>query len=636
MLAALGSRNSPIRRRLQPTLRALQSALPADAQRHWAESREFLGGEFEWAYVVPEYETPDGFTPCPLISEHVDGELAVLAYGDMHDGRAHGTCASRVAEAYAKSGAASVTELNGNFGALVLDLRTRVLHLACDLVGRRRLRYVRTSDGVIVASHDAAALVAAGEAPEWDFTSAASVVGFGFSLDGKSLLRNVHVNASSSVDRFVRSSGGTRHTTEQSRSPLQPRRLDAGDTHGLLDLRRRCVDAMDDYFLSRWDGESTVRASMTAGLDSRSALALIRPHVPSDRLTTQTAGAACDLEVETARQVSELYGYPHQVVSPAPTTEHFEANLRYRAFHFNGMTNAKRCFVQHPGYRKGPLRAGGEFGETLRGFYYAKLEGDVFASPTALRERGVEVPHRAWARAALLDGHLDFGDRYPERADLRERVVDRLDAVLGRYEASSSDGRDILDSFYIHQRLAEWALASQLPEDQWRCAVFGSTELARLSFQFPCPMGASALHEHLIRERLPESLPVPINGTHVFGPVVSSGAGSSAADTERATPRVDASAVRPHRAVHSTQSTMMSQLISVGRHPFPRGASFADELVGGRALRELLEPRQLSERETQALGFLWMMTEFSSLIHACDVEVGGSLSRGSAVPASPA
>ena len=65
----------------------------------------------------------------------------------------------------------------------------------------------------------------------------------------------------------------------------------------------------------------------------------------------------------------------------------------------------------------------------------------------------------------------------------------RLDDELHRYKAWSNNGHDLLDYFYLYERVGHWAPGSRSPGDEWRCGIFGAPELASLAFRFPAPIG---------------------------------------------------------------------------------------------------------------------------------------------------
>jgi len=125
------------------------------------------------------------------ISEAVEEQYAVCAYGDVFSS-APASAAKLILNAWAEGGVAKVLELNGNFGAVVLNRIEGAVYLVSDLIGHRALRYWHDDSVFIVSPHDLALVATGLVPPHFDYESLTSIAEIGWSIRGKSLIRNIN------------------------------------------------------------------------------------------------------------------------------------------------------------------------------------------------------------------------------------------------------------------------------------------------------------------------------------------------------------------------------------------------------------------------------------------------------------
>jgi hypothetical protein len=568
----------------------------------------------------------------PLLSEWLSDDLAVLVYGEIYAVKHSQLAAEHVQQTYRQHGSAGVARLDGNFSAVVLDRQTRRITLICDRIGRRALRWHASSGSLWVSSSDVCLAALAPRELQPDLVSLASIAGVDWSLGGKSLLQGVRNLTPFQVEIFdVSQSDRVTHRSEATPPLCNAPRLGSRHSAELSRLRDEALGHLDDYFRHCWGGKLDVQISLSAGLDSRAALAVVRPQVSAAQLRVLTQGQDGDLEVSTASRISKLYGYDHTVVQPARSREHFEERLRRLAFYRNGDGDSKRCFSVVTAERPKHFAAGGEYGEIVRGYYYNGARGLY------------QTTDVAWARQ-LLERKFKRRKRYPlSDSAIASAVQQRLDDELDRYKGWSSSGHDLLDYFYLYERVGHWAPGSRSPADEWRCGVFGAPELASLAFRFPAPIGHYArIQQWLIKQRLPETRFIPLNGNQFVDTLGWPGAPYLSAGWRQLSQRLSRSVVRfglrlpPLSSVATAEGAMMKELLCEGRHSFSGASSTTALLFGRERLNLWLAEQQAGKAHGALLGPLWTAEEFFKLcaelrreLSAVTVSSGNSAAPGS-------
>ncbi len=426
---------------------------------------------------------PSGTVGLPVLDEHVDDEQAVLVFGDLT-----GVPEDETARRIAREGVEDASELDGSFGAVVVHRPTGQVNLLTDCLGSRALRYFAGEDFLLAAPHDLTLLASGLVEVSLDLVSVASSVTTGWSLRGRSLLRGV---ATSRPDERVHWQHGALRREET--FLIDPgRRIAVGDKRRI----RQQVEAMAEVaregaraFASRWPQAGI---QLTAGMDSRAAMAAILPSLDRERTFVQTTGYPNSPDVRTARRIAEHYGLTFKRTEPqAPSSGGFLKTVDLFAFSMNGDTNAKRAPQVDGTYaeRDSALSWGGA-AAIFRGHYYSR---------TANRPLGLQDALDKF-RTARSGRHLAFDPR------VEEGLARRVEETVRHYAGASTDGYDILDLLYAQERACVWdALKDRFT---WTSTAFWTPfrdrRLVRMAYRLPAPISEYArIHETLIRQTLP-------------------------------------------------------------------------------------------------------------------------------------
>jgi hypothetical protein len=446
-----------------------------------------------------------------LITEAVDDEIAVLSYGALFEESQAASVAAAVAAAWRSGGPARVRALDGCFGALLIDRRDGTLFLLSDSIGRRALRYSVLPDAILVSTHDLPIVATGLCPPDLDLLSAASVLTFGWSIGPTSLVRGIQP---CDPNEYVRWSN---RKIERVWDPLirTCARLEQGDSGGRIGK----VDQMIE--LTRANTRRFVRdhlevdVDLTAGLDSRAVLAIALSIQPRPRMTAVTAGRH-STDVRIARLLARLYRIPHRASVPSTRdTAAFLVNLRLWAYAMNGITHGKRAVDTPPILTGRSPTLSGTGGEVYRGFYY----GD-------LRDQDLVQERPATAAQALID-------RYSRRtlgwldADLLRDLTERHLLHFERFTRISGIVADLLDLFYVQERLGRWALDARCFWLAPTLAPFESPQMVRLGFQLPPPLSNHMLlHKTILRQHARAAFYLPVNQRYLLPLSKHTGSGS--------------------------------------------------------------------------------------------------------------
>jgi hypothetical protein len=449
-----------------------------------------------WATLVPES------APSALTLAQSEG-VTTLVLGDVF---ARGSAAQNVAEAFRAGGAEAVAGLDGCFGAVVIDTRAGPVWVASDLLGRLALRLARRHDEWFISPHDACLVAAGAAAIEFDPITLVSSAVVENSLEARSLLKGIIGLEGNHIGR-IDLSGELSHR----RVPKLDfsARLDARDQRGMRSLREDAVDRCVEAAKHLLEHRRSVRASLTAGLDSRAALAILLGAGARSRLHTVTSGGDRSLDFRTAQRVARLASVGHSRLTPSPATaDAFVEHGRLWAFVMNGDTDAKRAARPLPRWTRGDTTGiEGTAGEVYRGYYYQYfgLTGTITNDPRRAAQIMLSRRFRRFKGVPLASESL--------RAGLAERV----ERVFDEYASLSPTGSDLVDLFYIFERCAHWG--ARAFRGSWSHTInpFLVPSALRTAYRLPAPVGrTSAFHAIAIRRYFPEAYWVPINGGNLL------------------------------------------------------------------------------------------------------------------------
>lgn len=257
-------------------------------------------------YVLPEsnsgwlYISPPENSNYPPISTVVDSEFSVLAFGHIAD-NAGASLAEAILSAWKAREIIGVRELEGCFSAVITNRKTGKVTLISDPVGQRTLRYCAADQMLFVSPHEVP-LVATGYIPmEFDYVSAASIASVKWSLRGKSLLKKIETCHPA---EYVNYSNG-KIEIKSAEIINHESRISVHDTRALKQHREQMIEVAQSH-LQTLINESEVKLSLTAGIDSRVVLSLLLSVVSPSVLRAITNGGPQSLDVQVARQLSEI------------------------------------------------------------------------------------------------------------------------------------------------------------------------------------------------------------------------------------------------------------------------------------------------------------------------------------------
>ncbi len=439
---------------------------------------------------------PDGTALPSLVSQAVEETHAVIAYGQVEGAPA---AAHAVLDAWRRGGAQAVRELEGVFGAVVVDRREGAVTLISDAVGQRSLYYHAGGGALIVSPHDLA-LLSTGDCPaRFDLTSAAGIAAAGWSFGGRSLLKEVSYCHPAG---FVQRRDG--RITWVSTPVLEPAsRIEKGDRKAIALQFERMFERLRNSAKTFAGDAPTVYTDLTGGFDSRAVLALLLSAVAPSRIQAVCSGDSESPDVRIAASVAGRYGIPlERQVPELVSTDAYLSNTDLRAFAMNGATNSKRSIGPAPRFENETRpHAWGGAGEMYRRSYY-------HAFPKRL-----PLTHQEALDILKKKSRIEMLSR--QRPELARSVAARFNQSVDNCASVSPDGYDIMDLFMLYERTAVWGAMSKrfdwLNRGLW--CPYLSPQLVRDAYRMPSPLGDhTPIHEVLLRRYMPRAFWTPING----------------------------------------------------------------------------------------------------------------------------
>lgn len=444
-----------------------------------------------WWSIVPR---ADQGTPEAQISEHVTAELAVLAFGELALVRGVAT-AAHIAAVWRRGGLAAVRELDGSFGAVIVDRLRRQVWCATDCVGRRYLRSCQSAGMLLVSPHDIP-LIATGVlgAPVLDPLVAAGMVVYKNTIHNRSLVRGIETI---SPLETVRWHAGV---LERRFAPVLTTvgRPDAADHRGVARHLERMLEEMREEARLRIDAADAVHLDLTAGIDTRAVLGLMLSLGMKDRLRAATLGEPGSQDVRVARALAQACGltWRHEVPELAVSPDDFLTHCDLRAFFMNGDTSSKRAMGPPPTYPDARrVQVGGRSGPTCRSWQYESE--DQWTWPTSVSREAGMAPF--YARFHDECGRYPWADAaFPLHVRAALREIDRP------YQPISGNGHDLLYLTHLYERERGWGgMPGRLPWLRDRWSPIETTRLIRNVFRLPPPIGRTCrVHEILVRRHL--------------------------------------------------------------------------------------------------------------------------------------
>jgi hypothetical protein len=470
-----------LRKAIRITKRMMPS-LGLEMEVHERRIPEINGG---WFYMMPR------IGKAPLITECADSQGAVIVFGELY-GNPRNNAAEMVLEKWRAEGPDGVRLMDGCFSAVLVDLAAGAIHLCTDLLGHRSVRFFNNNHLFIASPHDISIVATGCCAGEIDLVSAASVVSFDWSLEGRSLLREV---SAQHPNELITWRGGT--LTRQYKPVLNSEGTLDERNHGALNRHLKVMTSHAIENVRTFCGdEPTIKMDLTAGIDSRAVLAILLSSVGAERVKAFTAGERDARDVKMARRLARTYRINHGYGLPEKIDYNtFYQYCRLRAFLMNGDTDGKRAAAPLPAYDETPNLHGGG-GGIFKGVYYY---------PDLYRQYSNNSPDDQQVLDTLEEKHNRFKTLPWSDDNLTKKLRERLSKIVDSYSAISNCGWDKLDLFHMYERYGRWG--SMVPRSTWeprRFSPFCSPTLINDGFKLPRPIaGGLRLHKALIKDALP-------------------------------------------------------------------------------------------------------------------------------------
>ncbi len=448
----------------------------------------------------------------PLITSAMTDRFIVISYGDP---LSHNSlpAAQAILDEWQQGGAGAVGELNGNFGAVIMDRRERVIHLASDLIGHRALRYWH-GDGAFATSPHDLALFSTGLIPaDFDYQQAAALIVNGWSWEGKSLLR--HISNGRGGDSIRWDGEQLQHRPAQMIDPLK--RIESNDKRAIKRNFEHLIDEARDNVRAVVKSAPVIHTELTAGEDSRAVLSLLLTETRPEQIVAITDGKQESLDASVARQIARMYGVRHLILETETRyaeLEDFRQGVEGYAFAMNANANA---MYSATGRRKIEAAAGrvtctGAGSEVFRGAY--TYDPILTSRPPQTAMEAVPPLSRSRLVSQLPWSAAEYSEA------IRARAASCIEGVASETEG----GYDLLDLYYLRERYAVWGgLVSRSYSARKRFAPLISSRLVRAAYRMPTPMRAhSAYMRECIRRFTPRAYWVHVNGKK-FLPLLNAG-----------------------------------------------------------------------------------------------------------------
>ena len=547
-----------------------------------------------------------------LFDQFVTPEIAVVVYGNLFGSNPQ-FFARRIANTWTNGGSDAVHQMNGLFSAVIIDRRFKYLYLLSDAIGSRTCRYRIGSKGSLhISTHDVPLVAAGGFKPELDRTSVASSISYDWSVGGQSLLKGViaadpfHHYIWTGTEGIRKIPASTLVAEERIPSLQSPQASATIDE--MIALMSDAVDAAANK-------AKGVCVDLTAGLDSRAVLAMAIKTLGPKKVRGRTNGSPKTDDAKIGRQLAAMVGIPHSMLKPvgelAKTAPYFIDTVAYG---LNGDYCSKS--VWQPPHSHDDLQwrhLSGAGGEIYRGFYYpSQSTGGVSA---------------ASAFEALSSKRFDRSYKLPwvSPEDL-PNVHERVQRILEGLSRISPQTLDVLDLFYIHERVAHWGVHQEKhPLRSTSVSPFKQPEMARLALTLPPGAGRDEyLHSALIHRYAPQLTWVLINGKRILLPFEASWTARLRRFIAMSNVKYRKSAYecipwRLRQLLRSDVDHFMANIFSTALKDYTRDSLLSEDSIGlaifsRQGLVSMLEGHNKLDEYTEEIGLLLTMNSWWRIV----------------------
>lgn len=328
-------------------------------------------------------------------------------------------------------------KIQGFFALLIVDLRSRCVHVVTDRCGSLHMFYRQLSDGYAVCS-SSAALALCGKS-ELDPVAVHEFLATGIIYEDRSLWADVKKIAPASVLTIDRH--GAHSTQYWNFSMVRAESLD------LNEAAEKIYTGLVDTLNALPTGSQPLVSDLTGGYDSRLLLAgLLNADQP---FKTTVSGSVNQPDVVVAGQIASQFQFQHQhVVSHSvPSTEEFNSALsmtdgEYDAYDYSRILHTHRLLSANHS-----MSLNGSFGELARGYWWELLW------PQLAKHQPLDAELVATRRFAAASYNKSIFEQKTQ-FDLREHMTE----VVGRSvkHISSFPNTSQMDCVYFTMRMQRW------------------------------------------------------------------------------------------------------------------------------------------------------------------------------------
>jgi asparagine synthase (glutamine-hydrolysing) len=304
----------------------------------------------------------NSFSDCmPVMSDRRD--LLLVFYGEHFSrSKTPGSGDARhILDLYRSKGESFLTELNGWFTGVLVDLNERKTVLFNDRFGMQRLYYHESQDAFFFCSEAKSILHASPATRAIDPEGLAQFVAFDCTLGGKSLFKDISILPGGSCWTFGRS------VTCRKERYYNPEILESLEPIASEQVLGRLQDTLRQAMPPYLEASQEVAVSLTGGLDTRLIVAAL-PAVRGLRSYT-FAGDRDTFDVRKSRSVSSVSGMQHQVIRLE--REFFEGFPKlaeetvYMSDGTLGLTGTHNIYFNRLAREVAPVRLTGQFGSEV-------------------------------------------------------------------------------------------------------------------------------------------------------------------------------------------------------------------------------------------------------------------------------
>jgi asparagine synthase (glutamine-hydrolysing) len=322
----------------------------------------------EHGYYLAWVDHKDSFSDCnPIISP--TGDVVIIFAGEhfAHHGAPSVVEQHRFLSLYEEKGDEFLSELNGWFAGVLVDLRTKTLLLFNDRFGLHRVYYSENRRSFAFASEAKSLLSIRPESRTFDPRSLGEFVGFGSTFQNRTLFPGIFTLPGGAAWTFEGSLQPKKHYYFNA-STWEQQPVLAEDAF-YTTLKNTLSRILPSYFRS---ARTSVGVSLTGGLDTRLIMAG-RPDTPKPAACYTYGGIYRDcFDVKVAQAVAQACGHAHRVIALAPEFfTNFATFAEQTVWVTDGcldLCGAHEIYLSRLARELAPIRLTGNYGsEVLRG-----------------------------------------------------------------------------------------------------------------------------------------------------------------------------------------------------------------------------------------------------------------------------